>query len=88
MATLSERQCQVAMLIATEGLAPKEVAERLGLSMNTVKRHLYGQRGTDGLLARIGARSLVDVVRWYYAGGGQAVCRARLGEGGVYHAAM
>jgi DNA-binding NarL/FixJ family response regulator len=68
------RQREIARLIATEGLTIKEAAVRVGASPVTVKRLLYGQWSSPGLYERIGARSGLDVVRWYWAEGGRDVC--------------
>lgn len=72
--TPTPRQCQIARLLATEGLSRDEVAERLGVTRATVDSQM-GRTGTAGLVERIGGRSSLDVVRWYWAEGGAAVCQ-------------
>ena len=64
----SRRQLEGAALIA-EGLQLVEIAERLGVSVSTVKSILYGTDQRPGLYRRIGARNKVDVVRWWYRHG-------------------
>jgi DNA-binding NarL/FixJ family response regulator len=60
------RQREIARLIATEGLTYKETAERLGVSVYTVRSQVYGTPDRDGLLDRIGGRSALDIVRWHF----------------------
>jgi DNA-binding NarL/FixJ family response regulator len=67
---VSPRQREIARLIATEGLTYKETADRLGLSVHTVRNHVYGTPDRDGLLDRIGGRSALDIVRWHYTSQG------------------
>jgi DNA-binding CsgD family transcriptional regulator len=67
---VSPRQREIARLIATEGLTYKETADRLGLSVHTVRSQVYGNPDKAGLLDRIGGRSALDIVRWHYTSQG------------------
>jgi DNA-binding HxlR family transcriptional regulator len=72
------RQCQIATLLATEGLGRDEIAARLNITRKTVDSQL-GKTRTPGLIARVGGRTSLDVVRWYWAEGGRAVCERQEG---------
>lgn len=53
---VSDREAEVALLLA-QGLDPREVAERLGISLHTVRDHL------KSVFAKTGTRSQVNLVR-------------------------
>ena len=53
---ISDREAEVALLLAN-GLDLREVAERLGISLHTVRDHV------KSIFSKTGARSQVDLVR-------------------------
>ena len=61
--TLSPREREVAMLVA-RGLANKEIARELGLSLGTVKLHVHS------IFLKLGTRSRAMLIR---RAGGSAV---------------
>jgi DNA-binding NarL/FixJ family response regulator len=67
---LTPRQAQIVALLA-EGLTQQQIGDRLGISRNTVKNHLYGVTRDDGtrqrgLYERIGADTKMDACIWGY----------------------
>ncbi len=48
---LTERECEVLQLLL-EGASNREIAQRLVLSVNTVKRHVYNLCGKLGVQSR------------------------------------
>ena len=64
LTALSPREREVAMLVA-RGLANKEIARELGLSLGTVKLHVHsiflklGTRSRAMLILRAGGRAVV-----------------------------
>jgi DNA-binding NarL/FixJ family response regulator len=53
---LTERQRQIAELVA-EGLREREIAERLGLSRNTIRNH------KQAIFHKLGARNSIEMIR-------------------------
>jgi len=59
-AGLSERERQI-MALLFGGLVPKEIAARLGLSLNTIRSHIRG------LFEKLQAHSLADAIHRFFA---------------------
>lgn len=50
---LTPRQMQIALL-AVKGYTNKEIANKLGISLNTLNHHLFGNENKEGMYARLG----------------------------------
>ena len=57
---LTPREQEVYQLIVEEGISRQELADRLGIALQTVVRHIYS------LLQKTGADSQLQMVVWHY----------------------
>ena len=65
---LTPRQCEVVSLYFLEGLNQREIAERLGISQQSVCEHLYGKvrngRAVGGAMQKLRKACARQNVRW------------------------